>query len=62
MQVTDLTDYLDNGELKEIMAQQVKLLYQLGILDGSYIGLNATSVMANREHPKVCVNHLCGVE
>ena len=29
---------LDNGELKDIMAQQVKKLYERGIVDASFVG------------------------
>lgn len=45
---------LDNGELKEIMAQQVKKLYKLGIVDASFIGLDSTPVAANtkQNNPK----------
>ncbi len=45
---------LDNGELKEIMAQQVKKLYDLGIVDASFIGLDSTPVAANtkQNNPK----------
>jgi len=38
---------LDTGELKEIMAEQVKKLYELGIVDASFIGLDSTPVAAN---------------
>ena len=45
---------LDNGELKNIMAQQVKKLYELGIVDASFIGLDSTPVAANtkQNNPK----------
>ena len=45
---------LDNGKLKEIMAQQVKKLYGLGIVDASFIGLDSTPVAANtkQNNPK----------
>lgn len=45
---------LDNGVLKGIMAQQVKKLYELGIVDASFIGLDSTPVMANtkQNNPK----------
>ncbi len=45
---------LDNGELKRIMEQQVKKLYQLGIVDASFIGLDSTPVAANtkQNNPK----------
>lgn len=45
---------LDNGELKSIMAQQVKKLYKLGIVDASFIGLDSTPVAANtkQNNPK----------
>ena len=45
---------LDNGELKRIMAQQVKKLYELGIVDASFIGLDSTPVAANtkQNNPK----------
>lgn len=38
---------LDNGELKEIMAEQVKKLYRLGVVDASFIGPDSTPVAAN---------------
>ena len=45
---------LDNGELKDIMAQQVKKLYERGIVDASFIGLDSTPVAANtkQNNPK----------
>jgi hypothetical protein len=45
---------LDNVELKEIMAAQVKKLYEMGIVDASFIGLDSTPVMANskQNNPK----------
>ena len=45
---------LDNGELKKIMARQVKKLYDLGIMDASFIGLDSTPVAANtkQNNPK----------
>ena len=45
---------LDNGELKSIMAQQVKKLYELGIVDASFIGLDSTAIAANtkQNNPK----------
>lgn len=45
---------LDNGDLKEIMAQQVGKLYELGIVDASFIGLDSTPVAANtkQNNPK----------
>ena len=45
---------LDNGELKEIMAQQVRKLYKLGIVDASFAGLDSTPVAANtkQNNPK----------
>lgn len=45
---------LDNRELKEIMAAQVKKLYELGIVDTSFIGLDSTPVAANtkQNNPK----------
>lgn len=45
---------LDNGELKKIMAQQVRKLYDLGIVDASFIGLDSTPVAANtkQNNPK----------
>ena len=38
---------MDNAALKEIMAAQVKKLYEMGIVDASFIGLDSTPVMAN---------------
>ena len=45
---------LANGELKAIMAQQVRNLYKLGIVDASFIGLDSTPVAANtkQNNPK----------
>ena len=45
---------LDNWKLKEIMAQQVKKLYKLGIVDASFIGLDSTPVAAStkQNNPK----------
>lgn len=45
---------LKNGELKSVMAQQVKKLYELGIVDASFIGLDSTPVAANtkQNNPK----------
>lgn len=45
---------LDNGALKEIMAAQVKKLYEMGIVDASFVGLDSTPVMANtkQNNPK----------
>lgn len=45
---------LDNGELKEVMASLVRKLYDLGIVDASFIGLDSTPVMANtaQNNPK----------
>lgn len=45
---------LDNGDLKEIMAEQVKKLYKLGIVDASFIGLDSTPVSAitKQNNPK----------
>ena len=49
---------LDNGELKEIMAEQVEKLYNLGIVDASFIGLDSTPVAANtkQNNPKSFAN------
>ncbi len=45
---------LENEDLKEIMAQQVKKLYELGIVDASFIGLDSSPVAANtkQNNPK----------
>ena len=45
---------MDNAALKEIMAAQVKKLYELGIVDASFIGLDSTPVAANtkQNNPK----------
>ena len=45
---------LDNGELKAIMAGLVRQLYELGVVDASFIGLDSTPVMANtkQNNPK----------
>ena len=38
---------LNNGVLKDIMASLVSKLYDLGVVDASFIGLDSTPVMAN---------------
>lgn len=45
---------MDNAALKEIMAAQMKKLYEMGIVDVSFIGLDSTPVMANtkQNNPK----------
>ena len=45
---------LNNGALKSIMADLVRELYELGIVDASFIGLDSTPVMANtkQNNPK----------
>lgn len=45
---------MDNVALKEIMAAQVKKLYEMGIVDASFIGLDSTPVAANtkQNNPK----------
>ena len=45
---------LNNAELKSIMAELVRQLYDLGIVDASFIGLDSTPVMANtkQNNPK----------
>ena len=45
---------LDHGVLSEIMAQQVQQLYQMGIVDASFIGLDSTPIFANtkQNNPK----------
>ena len=45
---------LDNGKLKAVMASLVRQLYELGIVDGSFIGLDSTPIMANtkQNNPK----------
>ena len=45
---------IENGDLKEVMAGLVKKLYELGIVDASFIGLDSTPVMANtaQNNPK----------
>lgn len=45
---------LDNDELKNLMATQVRKLYELGIVDASFIGLDATPIAANtkQNNPK----------
>ena len=58
-QVTDWTydrflKRLNNEDLKEVMAQQVQKLYDLGVVDASFIGLDSTPVAANtkQNNPK----------
>ena len=41
---------LDNNLLKELMQAQVTALYELGILDASFIGLDSTPINANTSH------------
>ena len=45
---------IENGDLKEVMAGLVKQLYERGIVDASFIGLDSTPVMANtaQNNPK----------
>ena len=45
---------LNNGALKSIMANLVRQLYELGVVDASFIGLDSTPVMANtkQNNPK----------
>ena len=43
---------LDNTGLKSVMADLVRQLYELGIVDTSFIGLDSTPVMANTKHKK----------
>ena len=68
---------LNNEDLKEVMAQQVKKLYDLGVVDASFIGLDSTPVAANTKqnnpksfatdkfkpenHPKSCPDCALGV-
>ena len=48
-----------NGDLKEVMASLVRKLYELGIVDASFIGLDSTSVKANtaQNNPKSFVKN-----
>ena len=39
---------LNNGALKSIMADLVRKLYELGVVDASFVGLDSTPVMATR--------------
>ena len=50
---------LDNAELKVIMAGLVRQLYELGVVDASFIGLDSTPIMANtkQNNPKSFVNN-----
>ena len=43
-----------NGDLKEVMADLIRKLYDLGIVDASFIGLDSTPVIANtaQNNPK----------
>ena len=45
---------LNNGALKSIMANLVRKLYELGVEDASFVGLDSTPVMANtkQNNPK----------
>lgn len=50
---------LDNAELKSVMADLVRQLYESGIVDGSFIGLDSTPIMANtkQNNPKSFVKN-----
>lgn len=50
---------IQNGELKKVMAAQVKRLYEMGVLDASFIGLDSTSVVAStaQNNPKSFVKN-----
>ena len=50
---------LDNGALKAVMTDLVRQLYELGIVDASFIGLDSTPVMANtkQNNPKSFVKN-----
>ena len=45
---------LNNGALKSIMANLMRKLYELGVVDASFVGLDSTPVMANtkQNNPK----------
>lgn len=45
---------MQNGDLKAVMASLVQKLYDLGVVDASFIGLDSTPVMANtaQNNPK----------
>ena len=45
---------IENGDLKAVMAELVKKLYEQGVVDGSFIGIDSTPVMANtaQNNPK----------
>ena len=45
---------LNNGALKSIMANLVRKLYELGVVDASFVGLDSTPIMANtkQNNPK----------
>lgn len=50
---------LSNDQLKGLMAVQVKKLYELGVVDASFIGLDSTPVCANtrQNNPKSFVKN-----
>ncbi|GEM_PF-2318639 len=50
---------LDNGEPKRIMVAQVRKLYELGVVDASFIGMDSTPVAANtkQNNPKSFVKN-----
>ena len=50
---------IQNGELKKVMVAQVKRLYEMGVLDASFIGLDSTSVVAStaQNNPKSFVKN-----
>ena len=50
---------LDNTGLKSVMADLVRQLYELGIVDASFVGLDSTPIMANakQNNPKSFVKN-----
>ena len=50
---------LDNAELKSVMADLVRQLYELGLVDASFVGLDSTPIMANtkQNNPKSFVKN-----
>ena len=50
---------LDNAGLKSVMADLIRQLYKLGIVDASFVGLDSTPVMANtrQNNPKTFVKN-----
>ena len=47
MDLRPISQKLNNAQMKKIMVELVKQLYNRGIVDASFVGLDSTPVMAN---------------